>query len=132
MLHIVVDGTLEIQFWWIWTCTGFDKKEHALKKKKMEYNLKKCAPMIRSRELVFSPTRLRSIVEVFVANMQWGGHTFSSSLNIFCLRGTFSMTACKNEFHLCHQYYIKIKKEKYEFYFGSEKNIDVRTIVIKQ
>lgn len=88
---------------WLWLGQGLTGKNIKLKlkqktKTKLEYDLKKCAPMIRSMDLVFSPTRLRSIVEVFVANMQWAGHTFSISLNSFCFRGTFSTTAYKNEF----------------------------------
>jgi hypothetical protein len=50
---------------------------------------------MRSSELVFFPTKLRSIVDVFVAKMQWAGQAFSISLNIFCFKGTLSMTACK-------------------------------------
>ena len=57
--------------------------------------LKKCAPTMRPWDLVFSPTRWRSRVDVLLANMQWEGQTFSISLNIVCLRVMFSMTACK-------------------------------------
>lgn len=55
--------------------------------------LKKCAPTIRSRDLVFSPTKLRSIVEVLVARTQLGEQYFSRSANICCFKDTFSMTA---------------------------------------
>lgn len=72
----------------------YDRK-HLLAKRKEIGHLKKCAPTMRSWELVFSPTMLRSIVDVFVAKMQWAGQAFSISLNIFCFKGTLSMTACK-------------------------------------
>ena len=70
-------------------------RNHVLKKRKESSNLKKCAPTMRSWELVFSPTKLRSMVDVFVAKMQWAGQAFSISLNIFCFKGTLSITACK-------------------------------------
>ena len=72
---------------------AYDRK-HLLAKRKEIVHLKKCAPTMRSWELVFSPTMLRSIVDVFVAKMQWAGQAFSISLNIFCFKGTLSMTAC--------------------------------------
>ena len=73
---------------------AYDRK-HLLAKRKEIVHLKKCAPTMRSWELVFSPTMLRSIVDVFVAKMQWAGQAFSIPLNIFCFKGTLSMTACK-------------------------------------
>ena len=72
---------------------AYDRK-HLLAKREEIGHLKKCAPTMRSWELVFSPTMLRSIVDVFVAKMQWAGQAFSISLNIFCFKGTLSMTAC--------------------------------------
>ena len=72
---------------------AYDRK-HLLAKREEIGHLKKCAPTMRSWELVFSPTMLRSIVDVFVAKMQWAGQAFSISLSIFCFKGTLSMTAC--------------------------------------
>lgn len=57
------------------------------------FYLKKWAPTIRSWDLVFSPIKSRSIVEVLLASMQCGGQNFSRSENICCFKDTFSMTA---------------------------------------
>jgi hypothetical protein len=74
---------------------NFPLKRKGNKRNELNNNLKKWAPTTRSWELIFSPIMLRSIVDVFVAKMQCGGHIFSRSLNISCLRLTFSITACK-------------------------------------
>jgi hypothetical protein len=82
---------------YMWMCIIFlfPLKGKGNKKNELNNNLKKWAPTTRSWELIFSPIMLRSIVDVFVAKMQCGGHIFSRSLNISCLRLTFSITACK-------------------------------------
>lgn len=97
------------------------------------YYLKKCAPTIRSWDLVFSPIKFKSIVEVLLASMQWGGQYFSRSAKICCFNETFSMTACSMaQFSNPELAKIKIKTRKiknlkecawinhYEFeYFGT-------------
>lgn len=60
------------------------KKHKNLEALETQNDLKKCAPTMRSFELVFSPITSRSIVDVLLAKMQWGEQTFSISLNMFC------------------------------------------------